>query len=135
MNETENKHSVCAANCPLNRVVTVHEIGYNSHHFYRVASLDLRDTPPHLVKYQCPQERSFTMQSFREIGSFALPVFEFKEVKKRGFLGWLGECVLHWEKKDFVQGGWIRLDNGETIWVSETYDELKKIIEGEKKDE
>lgn len=134
MNETENKHSVCAANCPLNRVVTVHEIGYERHSVYIEESIDLIETTPHLVKYKEPKERDFLLHSFKEIGSFALPVFKFNKVKKRGFFGWLGEAELHWEKKEDVVGGWIRLDNGETIWVSETFEELKSLIEGLKKE-
>lgn len=134
MNKTENRQAVCAANCPLNRVVTVHEIGYERHSVYIEESIDLIKTTPHLVKDGDLRERHFALHSFKEIGSFALPVFKFKKVKKQGFRGWLGEVELHWEKMEDVVGGWIRLDNGETIYVSETYEELKSLIEGVKKE-
>ena len=46
MNETENKHSVCAANCPLNRVITVHDIGFADYGYDDPEAIEYYSTPP-----------------------------------------------------------------------------------------
>ena len=129
MNETENKLSVCAANCPLNRVITVHEIGHREHKYWN-SHLDSFVGPLHLVEYKIVQCRHFPLHAIKEIGGFYLPVFEFKEKKNPGFSGWLGGSTVEYKKVKDVSGGWIRIDDDELICVSETYEELKSFIEG-----
>lgn len=86
MNETENKQQVCAANCPLNRVITVHEIGHREHKYWN-SNLDSFVVPWHLVEYKNVRCHHFLLHAIKEIGWFDLPVFEFKEKKNPGFSG------------------------------------------------
>lgn len=133
MNETENKQQVCAANCPLNRVVTVHEIGYRDHAYYYDEAIEVCQVPWHLVEFKNIRKHHFALHAIKEIGGFDLPVFEFKKVRKPGIWGWLGCSTVEWKTVKEVSGGWIRLYNGEWVFVSETYEELKELIEGSEK--
>ena len=134
MNETENKQQVCAANCPLNRVITVHEIGEKTS-LYQANNGEFYGVPSHFGKYEKERTHHFLLHAIKEIGPFDLPVFEFKEKKNPGFSGWLGGSTVEYKKVKDVSGGWIRLDDDETIYVSESFEELKKLIEGTKKEE
>ena len=134
MNDTENMQTVCEAKCSLNRVVTVHEIGRRECEYWD-SHLESYPTPWHFVEYKNERRHHFLLHAIKEIGGFDLPVFEFKEERKRGIWGWLGCSTVEWKTVKEVSGGWIRLYNGERVLVSETYEELKELIEGGEKKE
>lgn len=135
MNETENKQQVCAANCPLNRVVTVHQIGYRDNTYYDDEAIETYQVPWHLVEFKNIRTHHFALHAIKEIGGFDLPVFNFKKVREPGFWGRFGCSTMTYSKVKEVSGGWIRLYNGEFLCLSETYEELKELIEGGKKEE
>lgn len=97
MNETEKIEPVCATNCPLNRVVTVHEIGCIEYE-YRNSHFDSFAVPYHLVEFKYMRTHHFALHAIKEIGRFDLPVFEFKEKKSPGISGWLGSTTVKWTK-------------------------------------
>lgn len=134
MNETENKHSVCAANCPLNRVITVHEIGGKSS-LYIDDNGALYEAPSHFEKYEKERTHHFLLHAIKEIGPCDLPVLEFRKIRRPGFLGWLGESAVECKKIKEVSGAWITTSDGEKILVSETVEELKKLIEDTNEEE
>lgn len=117
--------------CPLNRVVTVHEIGYAEKNFY---DDDIHETPPYFVP-QYPRVRHFAVHACKEIDGFCLPTMKFEKVRKPGWRGLVLSDDFKWTQTGEVTGGWIRLDNGWTIYVKETLEELKNLIEGNAKEE
>ena len=135
MNETENKQQDYAANRPLNRFVTVHQIGYRDHAYYDAEAIEDYQVPWHLVEFKNIAKRHLAIHAIKEIGGFDLPVFKFEKVRKPGFLGLLGCSTVSYSKEKEVSGGWIRLYDGEFLCLAETYEELKSLIEGEKKEE
>ena len=134
MNETENRQAVCAANCPLNRVVTVHEIGFAYRGYDDPEAIEYYSTPLYFCSRK-PTARHIVVHSIQEIDSFNIPTLDIKKVKKPGWRGFLGCCEVKWTKTGEVTGGWIRLDNGQTIYVQENLEELKNLIEGNAKEE
>ena len=119
--------------CPLNRVVTVHEIGFTDSG-YMDSDRNYYNTPTYFVERE-PRKRDFTVHAIKEIGNFTAAIFKFRTVEKSGLLGWLGECELKMDKTGEVSGGWVRLDDGSKVFVSETADQLKKIIEDDEQAE
>lgn len=134
MDETENKQSFCAANCPLNRVITVHDIGFADRGYDDYEAIEYYSTPLYFCS-RLPTAHHIVAHSIQEIDSFNIPTLDIKKVKKPGWRGFLGQCEVKWTKTGEVTGGWIKFVNGETIYVSETLEELKSLIEGTKKEE
>ena len=133
MNETENKQQVCAANCPLNRVITVHDIGFADYGYDDPEAIEYYSTPLYFCRRK-PTARHIVAHSIQEIASFHIPTLDFKKVKKPGWSGFWGLCEVKWTKTGEVTGGWIKFVNGDTIYVSETLEELKSLIEGTKEE-
>ena len=117
--------------CSLDRIVTVHEIGFPDSGWY---DSDFYSTSTYFVKRE-PRERLLALHAIKEIGNFTIPTLQFKRVKKPGFWGWLGDHRLEEEKTGEVSGGWLRLDNGHVVYVSEPAEALKNLIEGNAKEE
>lgn len=134
MTETENHQSICAANCPLNMVITVHDIGFADRGYDDPEAIEYYSTPLYFRRRK-PTARHIVAHSIQEIDSFNIPTLDIKKVKKPGWRGFLGLCEVKWAKTGEVTGGWIKFVNGETIYVSETLEELKTLIEGTKKEE
>ena len=134
MNETENKQQVCAANSPFNRVITVHDIGFAYRGYDDPAAIEYYSTPLYFCRRK-PTARHIVVHSIQEIASFNIPTLDIKKVKKPGWRGFLGCCEAKWTKTGEVTGGWIKFVHGETIYVSETLEELKSLIGGTKKAE
>ena len=134
MNETENKHSVCAANCPLNRVITVHDIGFANRGYDDPEAIEYYSTPLYFCRRK-PTARHIVAHSIQEIASFNIPTLDIKKVKKPGWRGFLGLCEVKWTKTGEVTGGLLEFVNGDTLCVSETLEELKSLIEGGKIEE
>ena len=120
--------------CPLNRVVTVHEIGYAEKNFYDSGAIEIYETPPYFVP-QYPRVRNFAVHAFKEIDGFCLPTMKFEKVRRPGWKSFVLSDIFKWTKTGEVSGGWIRLDNGQTIYVQETLEELKNLIEGNAKED
>lgn len=108
------------------KVIDVFEIGYVENRHYDAESIDIIDFNSHFVRFNHDVRRYIVSTAIAEIGEFELPITRINYIRAK-----------HWYQSDDVEvetigrcsGSWIKLMDGTKIYVRNTLDELKKMIE------
>ena len=113
-------------------VITVHEIGEAEYGLFDSFNIEWhREFGQHFVPYDEPRERDFVVSGILEIGSFNLPVLKFEYTYRKSLLIFK-EGVWTSSKIGERSGGIVRLVDGNLVFVSESREELRKLIREER---